>query len=123
MALTFFAVLIFNVLSKFSFITLVKEMHEARNDAQDDSRASTALVMLVVIIMIPQFGTFLYCLWQSCYSARGNNPWPARRSWKYNIAEAVLEVVGVCTFVFVVATRLEGAVVLSILPGSAHACE
>ena len=116
MLATFAGVLICNVLSKFSFITLVKEMHEARNDQNNDTRASTAFVMLVVIIMLPQFGTFFLCLWQSCYSARDNNPWPKNSSWKWNVFQAVLEVLGLCTFVFIVSTRLEGGVVLTILP-------
>ncbi len=117
---TFSAVLLCNILSKFSFLTLVYEMHLAYLDPEskvDGVRASSAFTMLVIIIMAPQFMTLLLCVWQSLYAAQGNNPWPALSSWKWNILQAALEVMGLCTFVLVVATRLEGAFVLSILPG------
>lgn len=118
-AFTFSAVLLCNILSKFSFLTLVYELNLARNapDAlTDGTRASSAFTMLVIIIMAPQFMTLLLCVWQSLYAARDNNPYPARSSWKWNFLQAGLEVFGLCTFVLVVATRLEGAFVLSILP-------
>ena len=117
---TFCGVLFCNILSKFSFLAIVNEMHDARLLPQTDpSRMSVALVMLAIIVCLPAALTLCLSIWRSCYAAQGNNPWPSAASWKYNFLQAVLEVVGLGTFVFCVATRLDAPMVLAIMPGKA----
>lgn len=114
--LTFLAVLLCNVLSKFSFITLVDELFQSRLFLDDD-RYCVAFVMLTIVVMAPQLLSFLLSFWEFCYAADGNNPSPTPKSFLFNIMQATLEVLGLCTFVFGVAGHLEAAFVLSIMPG------
>ncbi len=126
--LTFSAVLVCNVFSKFSFLSIIANLNESLRlheslstqniqDPEVMKEYSVSFVMLAMVIIIPQLLTFLLCLWQSCYAAEGNNPWPSLRSWVFNIIQATLEVFGLCTFVFHVASQLEAAMVLAIMPG------
>lgn len=116
--LTFFTVLFCNIYSKFSLIKLIQELNDARAVSSTDmGRYSTVFSMIFIIIVIPQMLTFGLCVWQSLYAAVGNNPWPSGKAMAYNVLQALLEVLGLCTFVFGVAGHIEAAMVLAMMPG------